>query len=226
MEKISLGDITVSVKLKINGRYGRTFIVLIKRKAYILKITDGFSEAITTASHMPHLFKLGTLNYDGKVRAYYLYKFIDGHFIDEMPILNRTLLKAFIEMAKEIDSMDYAITDIDAKNMIISKDGKIYFVDHDGILPKGIAFLRDLYPYSKCELHPLENIPGSKYKNNYSVPTEIYYLGAFLYDNFVKTNRTDSEEIEDIVTKMCEFDQTDRYRDFQEIINELNGKEN
>ena len=52
MEKLSLGDITVSVKLKIDGRFGRTFIVLIKRKAYILKITDGFGEAITKAEHM------------------------------------------------------------------------------------------------------------------------------------------------------------------------------
>lgn len=221
MEKISLGDITVSVKLKINGRYGRTFIVLIRRKAYVLKITDGFSEMLTTASHMPHLFKLGTLNYDGKVKAYYLYKFIDGHFIDEMPILNKELLLSFIEMAKEIDDLDYAITDIDAKNMIISKNGKLYFVDHDRIMPKGIAFNRDHYPYSECEIHPLENTPGSRFKNPYSVPTEIYYLGAFLYDNFVKTNRSDSERVKEIVNKMKEYDQSDRYKDFKEILNEL-----
>lgn len=208
MEKISLGDITVSVKLRIDGKFGRTFIVLIKRKAYILKITDGFGEAITKANHMPHLYKVGMLNYDGKERAYYLYKFIDGHFIDELPILNRELLSAFIDMASEIDSLDYAITDMDAKNMIFSKDKKIYFVDHDGITPKGIAFLRDCYPYN-----------GNRdiKKIQYDVPTEIYYLGAFLYDNFVKTNKSENNDINEVVKRMYSFDRKDRFIDFKTI---------
>ena len=223
MEKISLGDITVSVKLKIDGKFGRTFIVLIKRKAYILKITNGFGEVITKAKHMPHLYKAGMLNYDKKEHAYYLYKFIDGHFIDELPILNRELLRAFIDMVSEIDSLDYAITDIDAKNMIFSKDKKLYFVDHDGITHKDIAFLRDCYPYSECENHPLENLPNSRLKGNYDVPTEIYYLGAFLYDKFIKTNRTESDEIEEIVNKMYAFDRSDRFIDFESIKAAING---
>ena len=223
MEKLSLGDITVSVKLKIDGRFGRTFIVLIRRKAYILKITDGFGEAITKAEHMPHLYKVGMLNYDKKERAYYLYKFIDGHFIDELPILNRELLRAFIDMASEIDSLDYAITDIDAKNMIFSKDKKLYFVDHDGITHKGIAFLRDCYPYGECENHPLENLPNSSMKNAYDVPTEIYYLGAFLYDKFIKTNRSESDEIKNIVSKMCALDRSDRFVDFASIKAAIDG---
>lgn len=223
MEKISLGDITVSVKLRINGKYGRTFIVLIKRKAYILKITDGFGEAITKASHMPHLYKIGRLNYDKKERSYYLYKFINGHFIDELPILNRELLKAFIDMASEIDSLDYAITDIDAKNMIFAKDKRLYFVDHDGITHKEIAFLRDCYPYSECKNHPLENTPHSKYKNPYDVPIEIYYLGAFLYDKFIKTNRSESDEINNIVSKMYAYDRSDRFVDFESIKAAIDG---
>lgn len=223
MEKMSLGDITVSVKLKINGKYGRTFIVLLNRKAYILKIVDGFGEVITKASHMPHLYKVGRLNYDKKERTYYLYKFINGHYIDELPVLNRELLRAFIDMASELDSLDYAITDIDAKNMIFAKDKKLYFVDHDGITPKDIAFLRDCYPYSECVNHPLENQPKSKYKNKYDVPTEIYYLGAFLYDNFVKTNRIENEDINNIVNKMCAFDRSNRFMDFDSIKAAING---
>ena len=80
-----------------------------------------------------------------------------------------------------------------------------------------------VYPYSKCEIHPLENTPGSKFKNNYSVPTEIYYLGAFLYDKFIKTNRTESDEIEEIVNKMYAFDRSDRFIDFESIKAAING---
>ena len=107
--------------------------------------------------------------------------------------------------------------------MIFSKDKKLYFVDHDGITHKGIAFLRDCYPYSECENHPLENLPNSSFKNAYDVPTEIYYLGAFLYDKFIKTNRSESDEIKNIVSKMCAFDRSDRFIDFASIKAAIDG---
>ena len=135
-------------------------------------------------------------------------EYVENNFVD-LNNLFRSAIDAFVCLEKN----SILHRDIRPANIMVDNSGQIKVIDFGfgKILDNDNSENSILLNWPATE-HPNE----IKYSNDYTVQTEIYYLG-YLFKKLIRENNIEDFKFLSVLDKMCEGDKINRYKSFNDV---------
>lgn len=186
--KINGYNYRIIKRVKI-GNNGKKYIAIKNGKKVFIKQTR-ISEIKVEIKGIPKRYEV----YENNGEFTYIYEYIEGIKISKIRKLDIEILKKIISLFKRIMNKGYFIKDLNFEDFIIDNKGDIYLVDIGSLEVKSTINNINVIPYTPEDFAAIY----SEWQSEGFIFNKIFQfklLGHLLYDSFVRTNKTNKENI-------------------------------